>query len=114
MRRFLPLLLLGLSACPGFGGEEITVLTAVPDRPTYTDIAQITASYCLRCHNQSNAQGEFDGDTYETLYPRRDDAAGTVDSGIMPPLYEPPMSKIDRETFLKWVEIGAPPADTAD
>lgn len=114
MRRFLPLLLLGLSACPGFGSEATSVLTEVPERPTYREIAQLTAQYCLRCHNENNAQGAFDGDTYERLYDRRDDARDIVDAGLMPPLTEAPMSQIDRATFLKWVDIGAPPADTAE
>lgn len=118
MRRFLPLLLLATGSClPGFGDESRSVLSAVPERPTYTDIAQITANYCLRCHNQSNEQGDFDGDTYETLYPRREDARDLIDAGIMPPQTEPPMSLIDRETFIKWVDQGAPnqtPADTQE
>jgi hypothetical protein len=33
----------------------------------------------------------------------------------MPRLTDPPISRIDREAFLlKWVEIGAPPADTSE
>jgi hypothetical protein len=114
MHRYLPLLLLGLTACPGIGSTDTSVLQEVPERPTYKEIAQITASYCLRCHNQANAQGDFDGDTYDTLYAQREDAKGVIDAGLMQPLSEPPMAAVDRETFLKWVDIGAPPADTAD
>jgi hypothetical protein len=68
----------------------------------------------LRCHNQTNAQGDFAGDTYDSLYADREDARGIVDAGLMPPLTEPPMSMVDRETFLKWVDLGAPPADTSE
>jgi len=114
MRRLLPLVLLALTACPGFGSENTSVLQEVPERPTYREIAQITANYCLRCHNSNNPQGEFDGDTYETLFERRIDARDLVDAGIMPPLTDPPMSPVDRAAFLKWVEIGAPPADTSE
>ncbi len=115
VRRLLPLMLLATSSClPGFGSEPNSVLQEVPERPTYREIAQITANYCLRCHNQSNAQGEFDGDTYATLYPRREDARDLIDAGIMPPLTEAPMSLIDRATFIKWVDIGAPNVETQD
>lgn len=113
-RPFAPLLLLALTGCPGFGSEDSSVLDAVPDRPTYKEVAQITARYCLRCHTQTNPQGDFEGDTYDSLYAKRKEARGMVDSGLMPPLTEPPMSKVDRETFLKWVDIGAPPADTSE
>lgn len=108
MYRFSPLALLMLTACPGFGDTDQSVLLEVPERPVYNDVAQITATYCLRCHNEGNPQGQFAGDSYPSLYSSRQDASGVVDQGNMPPLTEAPMSKVDRETFIKWVTIGAP------
>jgi uncharacterized membrane protein len=97
-----------LTGCPGIGSEDTSVLSAVPDKPSYADVAQIVATYCLRCHNATNIQGKFEGDTYELLYASRKKVEGEVDQGLMPPLSQEPMTKVDRETLLKWVRDGAP------
>ena len=110
--RALILLLLGsaftLPACMGFGDQDAAVLDSVPENPQYSEVAQIMATYCLRCHNTTNPQGDFRADTYEELFKMREDAQGEVDQGLMPPLSEPPMALVDRETFVKWVSQGAP------
>lgn len=107
--------LAGLVSCMGFGDTDAAVLDSVPENPSYAEIAQITATYCLRCHNTTNPQGDIQADSYANIYKDRDEAQGEVDQGLMPPLSEPPMAEIDRETFVKWVAQGAPetvePAD---
>lgn len=113
MKTLLRTLLMLVSAvamggCMGFGDEEQSVLETVPDEVSYSDIAQITARYCLRCHNSTNPQGDFVADTYEDIYKDRHEAQGEVDQGLMPPLSESPMSKVDRQAFVKWVAQGAP------
>ncbi|MBC7792404.1 MAG: hypothetical protein H7Z43_01745 [Clostridia bacterium] len=104
---FLGAALSALAGCMGFGDTDASVLESVPDEVSYADIAQITATYCLRCHNTTNNQGDFRCDTYDELFKDRRDAQGDVDQGLMPPLSEPPMSETDRLAFVKWVEQGA-------
>ena len=105
---FLVVLLAALTGCPGIGSEDTSVLSAVPDKPSYTDVAQIMATYCIRCHNATNIQGKFEGDTYELVYADRTKVEGEVDQGLMPPLSQEPMAKVDRATMLKWLRDGAP------
>jgi hypothetical protein len=97
-----------VASCFGFGDQEYGVLSEVPERMTYAEVSQIMAVYCLRCHNQANVQGDFQADSYELVYAKRQRVRARIQIANMPPLSESPMSLVDRRAMLQWVDDGAP------
>lgn len=77
-----------------------------------TDLPKFFSTYCLRCHNQENNEGEFriddipvDSDD-ETYGPRWSRAYERLNSGEMPPKEEPQPTSKERYEAAEWISLG--------
>lgn len=87
--------------------KPVEALDLSRDKPTYqTEIKDVIARNCLRCHNAGNALGGIDISDFAKAERRAQGSLGAIQRGTMPKGNPASMSAEDKRLFTLWVEQG--------
>ncbi len=111
MRRWLlaPLLLLGVTACPGFGDQTLAEIEGVEGATFEQDVKFVLQAYCWRCHGQPASNGAPNSlVTYDQAVAQSERIlVRAVQLRTMPPDGAKP-TDAERAILEAWVSTGTP------